>query len=273
MVHLSALLLSVRRPWRDAASAILVARNALVAGANDGDKVVSDDKNKFDYKVLMLRRSAKSAFMPNAYVFPGGVVAREDFSRRWRDLFAKHSDRDLKELEPPERPGVVRPFLMRADEAGEPDEEGGLSREAAFRLCAIRETFEESGVFLHHPNEKHVDPALLESYRPKVHKDPKELLSLCAEAGVVPDLWSLVEFSDWLTPLGRGDEGGRRFDTVFYAAFLEGEGGRAATTDAAEVTDAVYTDPDTIMDDCREGKLWLAPPQVGFFFQLVYSEL
>ncbi len=51
------------QPWRDAASVIVVAR--------DRDGI---SKSEFDYKLVMLRRSAKSKFMPNAYVFPGGAT-------------------------------------------------------------------------------------------------------------------------------------------------------------------------------------------------------
>ena len=40
----------------------------------------------FDYEILMLRRSAKSQFMPNAYVFPGGVSSTKDFDPKWLDL-------------------------------------------------------------------------------------------------------------------------------------------------------------------------------------------
>ena len=37
-------------------------------------------KTKF-VQVLMLRRSSKSKFMPSAYVFPGGVLSKEDLSQ------------------------------------------------------------------------------------------------------------------------------------------------------------------------------------------------
>ncbi len=54
----------------------------------------------------------------------------------------------------------------------------------------------------------------------------------------------------------------RRFETIFYAGFLD-EGASAGTAaDTTEVTDALWTDPDSILEDSREEKLWLAPPQV-----------
>ena len=39
----------------------------------------------------------------------------------------------------------------------------------------------------------------------------------CRELQCVPDIWSLVEWSDWLTPRNMH----RRYDTVFYLCFLE----------------------------------------------------
>ena len=42
----------------------------------------------FDYRVLMVKRSSKSKFMPNAYVFPGGVVAEADTSGGWLEVRA-----------------------------------------------------------------------------------------------------------------------------------------------------------------------------------------
>ena len=62
--------MAARKAWRDAATVILTAKN--------GRHVTP---NTFDYSVLMLKRSSKSKFMPNAYVFPGGVLSSADMSR------------------------------------------------------------------------------------------------------------------------------------------------------------------------------------------------
>ena len=74
----------------------------------------------------MLRRSSKSKFMPNAYVFPGGVIAQADFAKGWRDLFNNfgYTDDDLEELVLKD---VDRPMMMKA----ELDEV--ISRDIAFR--------------------------------------------------------------------------------------------------------------------------------------------
>ena len=107
--------------------------------------------SKFHFK-----RSSRSKFMPNAFVFPGGVLAKEDLHPSWQDLLPK----PLKP--PPEGP---RPFLMQPV-----DQVEGLPRHIAFRwpeniqalgvecveynrIAAIRETFEESGVLLLQPDD------------------------------------------------------------------------------------------------------------------------
>ena len=104
-----------RKAWRDAATVILTAKNALGVTSSP-----------FDYSVLMLKRSSKSKFMPNAYVFPGGVLSPADTSSGWLDLFRDlgYNNDDLEELILKD---VDRPLLMKA-EAGE-----ALARDIALR--------------------------------------------------------------------------------------------------------------------------------------------
>lgn len=90
--------------------------------------------------------------------------------------------------------------------------------------------------------------------------DASSFLNMCQDYGVVPDIWGLYEYRDWLTPLGRYDKGGRRFDTIFYTAFVDDA--HQATMDEVEITDLCWTDPESILDQAKNQKLWLAPPQV-----------
>merc|ERR1719189_3547603 len=86
--------------------------------------------------------------MPNAYVFPGGVLAESDCSVAWVELFHSrgYSEDDLQALVLKD---VDRPFLMSKAEVAE-----GVARDLALRLTAIRETFEESGVLLYREADK-----------------------------------------------------------------------------------------------------------------------
>ncbi|MEQ8348238.1 MAG: NUDIX domain-containing protein [Sneathiellaceae bacterium] len=74
-------------------------------------------------EVLMGERSAKHAFMPNRYVFPGGRVDRDD----WRVPVAA-----------PLHPDVAARLQRNATAA----------RARALALAAIRETFEETGLII-----------------------------------------------------------------------------------------------------------------------------
>ena len=60
--------------WKNAATLMVVARHTVQGNA------------KRDFKVLMAKRSSKSKFMPNAYVFPGGVSEQSDFALQWKEI-------------------------------------------------------------------------------------------------------------------------------------------------------------------------------------------
>ena len=98
-----------KKLWRDAATVILTARksvNSKVAPCNTF--------RQFDYQVLMVKRSSKSKFMPNALVFPGGVLADTDTSTRWLEFFREQgiTKDDIDELV---LQNVDRPMLMKKD--------------------------------------------------------------------------------------------------------------------------------------------------------------
>ena len=162
--------------WRNSATLLLASR------------VSAPSSSRFDYNLLMLKRSTKSKFMPNAYVFPGGVSEKSDFDPLWKDILAP-----IKPLEPLLIKDVTRPMLMKTQtDLLEPD--------VGFRINAIRETFEETGILLHVPlNEgDEVKSGQLLEWRDRVHKDATQFMTMCRQLKVIPDVWSLFEWSDWL---------------------------------------------------------------------------
>ncbi len=82
-------------------------------------------------EVLLLRRHARSAFLPGAYVFPGGVVEETDFAPEMAALCSglsfDQAHRIIKDVSPPQK-------------------------SLGFFVAAIRESFEESGILLAHGN-------------------------------------------------------------------------------------------------------------------------
>jgi len=67
-----------------------------------------------EYRVLMLKRAAKSRFMPGTYVFPGGIVEEADKDPRWQSL-------------------------------------GTGQASLSDRIAGLREAFEEANIFLTEP--------------------------------------------------------------------------------------------------------------------------
>ena len=58
----------------------------------------------------------------------------------------------------------------------------------------------------------------LSLWRNKVREDASAFMELCLETNLCPDLWSLYEWWDWLTPISVGH---KRCDTMFYLCCLD----------------------------------------------------
>ncbi|XP_076624735.1 acyl-coenzyme A diphosphatase NUDT19 [Colletes latitarsis] len=170
---------------------------------------------QYNYNLLCLKRHHNSKFLPNTYVFPGGVVHSSDADLKWHNLFSTFGvdTNSLASLVPN---SAVRPRIFKS----KPNE---LPKEISLRITAIRETFEECGILIckKSPNHLHSDWAEhveiseieLHDWQTKVHNDATEFYTLCENFKCYPDLWALYEWSNWLTPTYFP---GRRYDTVFY---------------------------------------------------------
>ncbi|XP_060066172.1 acyl-coenzyme A diphosphatase NUDT19-like [Ylistrum balloti] len=262
---------AILKHWREAATLILVAKRAqTITGI--GNRIEKSTTKTYDYDILMLKRSSKSKFMPKLYVFPGGVAQDVDFSKEWIDVFRGCQIDSLFEFL---KRGGTGPYMFSRRRNAEFEH---IPSELAFRICAIRETFEESGVLLVrnnvdltksnsletgpiYGNISSLSESVIQSWRKRVNKDATEFLIMCQELQVVPDVWSLNEWSNWLTPvIMRSDEGRakRRFDTSFYLCVMDHM--PPAIQDDTETVHAEWSSPDVFMNNRFEGGL--APPQV-----------
>lgn len=138
-------------------------------------------------EVLMLRRNAGASFMPNAWVFPGGIAEALDFE------------------------------LADGDHV------------TAMKLAAVRETFEEAGVWLGAPL------ADADAQRQRLLAGGITMRELLAEGPV--DLDALVWTSRWITPVGVP----KRFDTYFF--LVQVGRGIVATAEQNEAVDATWIAP------------------------------
>jgi 8-oxo-dGTP pyrophosphatase MutT (NUDIX family) len=142
-------------------------------------------------EVLMLRRHEKSSFAPSAWVFPGGIAEQID-----NELAHELSDGSIL---------------------------------ASMRLTGMRETFEESGVWLGSPLER------ADHKRRRLLAGSLTLRQLLAEAPA--NLESLVWTSRWITPVGAP----KRFDTYFFLAKVTRDA--VATVEDNEAVDATWVHP------------------------------
>lgn len=163
-------------------------------------------------EVLMTARHEDAGFAAGALVFPGGKVDPEDLR------LAPHV-RGLKGL---------------------PDEE------AAARVAALRETFEESGLLL---LRRRGAAALLDAAEAaELATSGADFATLAsrAEFEAAGDL--LLPYGHWITPLDRP----KRFDTRFYAAAFESD--QIARHDGRENVESRWCDPAEVVRDGEAGR-------------------
>lgn len=220
--------------WKEAATVILAAKASTIrnprsiieksGSSPSSPNDISPPSAMNDMVVLMLERSSRSRFMPSASVFPGGNLAQTDFDRRWGDYFlTKNSDwgKLMDTNLPSVKEGRSRPDLYKKEYNYDSD----VPPEVAFRICAIRETFEESGILLYKSNShkplKEIEQDTLHMWQSEVNKTESAFMDMCQDLQILPDVWSLFDWSNWLTPTHMPDvSSGRRFDTMFYLACL-----------------------------------------------------
>ena len=138
-------------------------------------------------EVLMLRRHAGASFVPNAWVFPGGIAEQLDSELAAGDLVT------------------------------------------AMKIAGVRETFEESGVWLGATLED------AEHKRRRLLAGSLTMRQLLNESPV--DFATLTWTSRWITPVGVP----KRFDTYFFLAQVSRD--VVASPEDREAVDVLWIDP------------------------------
>ncbi|XP_058818651.1 acyl-coenzyme A diphosphatase NUDT19-like [Topomyia yanbarensis] len=239
--------------WRDSASLLILAR--------DGNQAANT--TKYNYKVLVFKRTEKTAFLPNSIVFPGGAFDKQDEDPSWRRVFNRMGipDELLLKLT---RVAGSRPFIFNNDS------KEVLDRNISLRLTALREAFEEMGVLFGLEKEQAgatpngysnaVKVSDTASWQTSIHNNEKPFSELFEKLDIVPDLFNMYEWSVWLTPaLFRK----RRFETAFYLIALDEM--PPVLPEAHEVDSYFWDTPADLLLAHKEEKIWLAPPQ---FYEL-----
>ncbi len=200
------------------------------------------------FQVYLLKRSSQSGFMPGNYVFPGGIVDPED---RNVDLWSGYVDLD--------RDQVIKRFG------------GGLNNAdvVSHGIAAIRETFEEAGVFLARQNggtgrdlDNLLDQRLVGSLR------KTWLRELVASGEWTLRFSELACWSHWITPKIRS----KRYDTRFFVAFMPE--GQECRPDNRETTHGIWVSPEKALRGNLKGEIPLSPPALTTLHELLgYSDI
>jgi 8-oxo-dGTP pyrophosphatase MutT (NUDIX family) len=182
-----------------------------------------------EIEVFMMVRHYEIDFNSGALVFPGGSV--------------DNGDQEI----------IARPELYSG---GEGLDAGSLS----FRIAAIRETFEESGILLARPGGSN---SLVEAKR-AAEIEGRDRAALCegkttflkvlTDNEVVLALDELVPYAHWITPEGMP----KRFDTWFFLAAAPPE--QAGAHDGKESTDSIWVSPREALAGGESGRFKLPFP-------------
>lgn len=174
------------------------------------------------FEVLMVRRSLQASFMPGAYVFPGGAVDAADGAADALARCTEAADRLALRL------GRV---LQVGDAA------------AAYAVAALRECFEECGLWL---GADDADPALLQGLRARLHGG-EAFAALAREADLPLHTALLQPWSHWVTPVGVP----RRFATLFFV--VSAPRGQQPSVDAGETTTLEWVQPGAALEAHARG--------------------
>lgn len=182
-----------------------------------------------DIEVFMMVRHHEIEFSSGALVFPGGSVDAGD-----REIIEK---RELYT-------------------GGEGADAGALS----FRIAAIRETFEESGILLARPrgSKNLVDARqaarIAAEHRLALTERKTAFPKILADTGMVLALDELVPYAHWVTPEGMS----KRFDTWFFLAAAPPE--QLGAHDGRESTDSLWLSPREAVAGGESGRFKLPFP-------------
>ena len=182
-------------------------------------------------ELYMLRRSSRSAFLPEMFVFPGGAVDPEDAD-------------------------IARTLLLRANES---PIEGREPSDPAFEVAALREAFEESGMLLAaRPDGSRVnlEATLLLGARAALQSGKTTLAEFLRELDIVLDARNLWHFSHWITPPSEN----RRFDTHFYLAAAPAD--QVASSDEHETFAGLWISPQEALRRYDEGSFPMIFPTI-----------
>src|SRR5215475_8096421 len=191
--------------------------------------LLRDGTERKEIEVFMMVRRYEIDFNSGALVFPGGSVDKGD-----------------NEI-------IASPSLYSGGE-------GMDTGELSFRIAAIRETFEESGILLARPkgSKALVDAGrageIEAAHRAELCDGKTSFLKVLTDNGMVLALDELVPYAHWITPEGMP----KRFDTWFFLAAAPPD--QLGAHDGRESTDSIWVSPREAVQGGETGRFKLPFP-------------
>ncbi len=212
------------------------------------------------YEVFMVRRSTKSTFVPDVYVFPGGSLDQTDSSPAALSRIAGITPAEI-EATFRDTPGIG------ADDAGVPL---SYEQKAGLFLAAMRELFEEAGVLLVQDEAgEEFEVGRDAERRSRFHaarlamqKGELNFIELLEREKLRIDAGRLIYFSHWITPPSEK----RRFDTRFFLA--KANFGQEAEADEYETTEGVWIEPAKALERHAEKQFNMIYPTIAHLKRL-----
>src|SRR5215475_5162773 len=199
--------------------------------------LLRDNAERREIEVFMMVRHYEIDFNSGALVFPGGSVDKGD-----------------NEI-------IANPQLYSGGEAME-------AGELSFRIAAIRETFEESGILLARPkgSKALVDAKrageIEAAHRTELCEGKITFLKVLSDSGMLLALDELVPYAHWITPEGMP----KRFDTWFFLAAAPPD--QLGAHDGKESTDSIWLSPREALEGGETGRFKLPFPTTRTLIKL-----
>ncbi len=190
-------------------------------------------------EVLMLRRSLHSDFVGGAYVFPGGALDEDDRAPEMLSFVTGRSDAQAS--------GVLEV------------DSGGLG----YWVSAVRECFEEAGVFLATGPDgtalSFEDPEVekrFAEHRRALNARERSFVEICREESLRLPGDAIYYVGHWITPEGPP----RRYDTRFFVTLAPI--GQVAMQDEVETIHHMWVAPRDALVQQEEGLIEMITPTI-----------
>jgi 8-oxo-dGTP pyrophosphatase MutT (NUDIX family) len=187
------------------------------------------------FEVLLLKRHSEDRFLPSYFVFPGGALDEQD-----RFMGSLWADDDNKTEAQPD----FNIYL--------------------YKMGAIRETFEESGLLLARDSsgnfvriKKEKEIIKFSQYREMVYANRISFYEMLKEEKLIPAFDAIHYLSRWITPVYSFI----RYDTRFFAASAPED--QYIGHDGIELVETRWMTPSDALTRYRKNEIKMALPTVS----------